>query len=251
MASLQALPLTYCRCLPMTRANQTRIIIVEDDTDLADLLAQYLLADGYEVDIAANASELRRIHRAKAASLILLDLNLGNEDGLKLAYEFASHTTLGIIIITGRAALQDRIEGLDAGADDYIIKPFEIDELRARVRAVLRRRLPVVVPEDEWLSVGAVRLNLLLHVLHTAEGTSVTLTETETAIIAELLRHHGRAVSRASLAWSPQWTPNDRSIDVHISNIRRKLKSANCDCLVILPIRGHGYRLRVLTNSGG
>lgn len=229
----------------MHKHKVTRIVIVEDDIHLAHDLSRCLVADGYDVDIAANASELRRIYKEKTANLILLDLNLGNEDGMKLAYEFATNTTLGIIIITGRRALQDRIEGLDAGADDYIIKPFEIDELRARVRAVLRRRVPAT-PDDEWLCVGTVRLNLLLHTLCTAAGATITLTETETVIMAELLRHHGRAVSRASLAGSSQWAPNDRSIDVHISNIRRKLKSASVDGLVILPIRGHGYRLRVL-----
>lgn len=222
-----------------------RIMIVEDDPLLAGIMQRCLIADGYHVTIATCGAELRRQYRTEGAELVLLDLNLGREDGMDLARELAATTAVGLIIVTGRAELHDRIEGLDAGADDYLIKPVALAELRARVRAVLRRRGRTPEP-DGCLRAGSITLDLRTRRVRRDEAPGdVALTETESVILAELIRHQGRSISRASLRHGVTWAPHDRSVDVHVGRIRRKLRDAGIHDLIILPIRGHGYRLTI------
>lgn len=222
-----------------------QIIIVEDEPLLARAMRRSLAADGYEVTIAASGAELRRHYRAVGADLVLLDLNLGGEDGMDIARDLVATTPVALIIVTGRAELGDRIEGLDAGADDYLIKPVAIDELRARVRAVLRRR-GHPIERDELLRAGPLSIDIATRTVHSAaDGRAVQLTEAEMAILAELIRHQGRVVGRAQLLHGQIWEPGDRTVDVHVGRIRRKLRDAGIHCLVIWSVRGHGYRLRV------
>lgn len=203
-----------------------------------------LAAEGYSVVIATRGSELRLQYRSQGAELVLLDLNLGAEDGMDLARELAATTAVGLIIVSGRTDLRDRVAGLDAGADDYLAKPVALAELRARVRAVLRRR-GQTLESDGCLRAGSATLDLRTRKLCREGGEGVVLTETETLILAELIRHQGRSISRASLRQGTNWSPIDRSVDVHIGRIRRKLWAANLRELTILPMRGHGYRLTV------
>lgn len=224
------------------------IIIVEDDPLLASVMRRCLEADGYQVAVATCGTELRLQYRSQGAELVLLDLNLGAEDGMDLARELAATTAVGLIIVSGRADLRDRVEGLDAGADDYLIKPVALAELRARVRAVLRRR-GQSVESDGRLRAGSATLDPRTRRLCREGGEDIVLTETETLILAELIRHQGRSISRANLRQGADWSPDDRSVDVHIGHLRRKLREANLRELIILPIRGHGYRLTVEPSS--
>ncbi|MBK5964226.1 DNA-binding response regulator [Thiocystis minor] len=221
-----------------------KIIIVEDDPLPASIMRRCLEADGYQVAVAICGADLRLQYRSEGADLVLLDLNLGAEDGMDLARELAATTAVGLIIVSGRADLRDRVEGLDAGADDYLIKPVALAELRARVRAVLRRR-GQAVKSDGRLRAGSATLDSRTRRLCREGGEDVVLTETETLILAELIRHTGCSISRANLRRGADWSPDDRSVDVHIGRIRRKLREANYQELIILPIRGHGYRLTV------
>lgn len=224
---------------------QEQIILVEDDHRLAEAIGRHLRAAGYRVEHAAHGSALRRLLRQPGADLILLDLNLGFEDGLDLATEVVANTSAALIIVTGRAELQDRIDGFEAGADDYIIKPCDPAELLARVRAVLRRRAFSTEPTGV-IDVGPYRLDPATRRL-SCDGCPdvLPLTQTETRILTILLRQHGRAVSRVVLHPRGETAPDDRSVDVHVGNIRRKLRAAGMDDLVIWPVRGYGYRLRL------
>nr|WP_300988800.1 response regulator transcription factor [Thiocapsa sp.] len=221
------------------------IIVVEDDPRMGRVLARHLTRAGYAVSVAANGSEMRRLYRHEGADLVLLDLNLGAEDGMDLTRELVGSTPAAVMILTGRDDLQDRIVGLDAGADDYITKPFQVEELLARIRAVLRRHA-FEASRHESIQLGTVRLDPSAQSLSDlSSGVSLRLTETESRILETLMRQHGRAVSRAHLLHREPLTPEDRTIDVHIGNIRRKLRDGGIGTLVIWPVRGHGYRLRL------
>jgi DNA-binding response OmpR family regulator len=221
------------------------ILVVEDDPRMAGVLRRHLTRAGYAVSVAANGSEMRRLYRHDGADLVLLDLNLGGEDGMDLARELVASTAAAVMIVTGRHDLQDRIDGLDAGADDYITKPFEVEELLARIRAVLRRHTFEASVHDS-IQLGTVTLEPGAMVLRDASsGVCVRLTETESRILATLMRQHGRALSRTQLLNREPLNPEDRTIDVHIGNVRRKLREAGIRNLVIWPVRGHGYRLRL------
>ena len=223
--------------------DRARIIIVEDDLPLARGIARSLELDGHQTALAPSAGEFRRIYRNEGADLVLLDLNLGADDGMDLARELAETTPVAVIILTGRADPDERIRGLDAGADDYVTKPFEAGELRARVRAVLRRRLPAPNPEGR-LRVGPVVLDLVIREVRSdGGGQPVELTETQADILAQLMRHRGRTVSRGDLLHRTHWGPNNRSADVHVGHIRHKLEDAGIDALVIAAARGRGYSL--------
>jgi DNA-binding response OmpR family regulator len=221
------------------------ILVVEDDPRMAGVLRRHLTRAGYAVSVAANGSEMRRLYRHDGADLVLLDLNLGGEDGMDLARELVASTAAAVMIVTGRHDLQDRIDGLDAGADDYITKPFEVEELLARIRAVLRRHTFEASVHDS-IQLGTVTLEPGAMVLRDASsGVCVRLTETESRILATLMRQHGRALSRTQLLNREPLNPEDRTVDVHIGNVRRKLREAGIRNLVIWPVRGHGYRLRL------
>lgn len=223
---------------------KAQIIVVEDDQRMGSALKRNLTQVGYQVTLADSGQTLRQAYRKTEADLVLLDLNLGNEDGIDIARELVSTTTVAVIIITGRNELQDRIEGLDAGADDYIVKPFAIDELLARIRAVLRRRALDNAPAG-LIELGPLRLDTTTQTLYRedAAGPGLTLTGTEARILGILLRQYSRAVSRERLSNRGPQDPSDRSIDVHVGNIRRKLRDGGFDELVIFPVRGFGYRL--------
>ncbi|MCF8003198.1 MAG: response regulator transcription factor [Chromatiaceae bacterium] len=226
--------------------DKASIIVVEDDHRMGSALQRNLIKAGYQVTLSDSSQSLRLAYRKTAADLVLLDLNLGNEDGIDIARELVATTSVAVIIITGRMELEDRIEGLDAGADDYIVKPFATDELLARIRAVLRRRALERAPAG-MIELGPFRLDTTNQSL-SREGVStpaLTLTGTEARILGILLRQHNRAVSRERLSNRGPQDPGDRSIDVHVGNIRRKLREAGFDELVIGPVRGFGYRLRL------
>ncbi|WP_242518583.1 response regulator transcription factor [Halochromatium roseum] len=227
------------------------IIVVEDDHRMGSALQRNLIKAGYQVILSDSSQSLRLAYRKTKADLVLLDLNLGNEDGIDIARELVTTTSVAVIIITGRMELEDRIEGLDAGADDYIVKPFATDELLARIRAVLRRRALEQTPAGV-IELGPFRLDTTNQSL-SREGLTtpvMALTGTEARILGILLRQHNRAVSRERLSNRGPQDPGDRSIDVHVGNIRRKLREAGVDELVIGPVRGFGYRLRLEDKNG-
>lgn len=226
------------------------IVIVEDDVLLAKSLQRLLSADGFEVAIAHSGAELRTLMDRAGVDLVLLDLNLGGEDGMDIARDLGLNRSAGLIIVTGRGTDSDCVSGLEAGADDFIAKPFDREVLRARIRAVLRRRQQA----HETLAVltaGPYRLDTVGRCLfRVGNSRRVELTATETALVARLMAHAGSSVHRAELSCNDSWSPNDRATDVHMSHIRRKLAEHGMSDFSIRPVRGHGYRLSLAPPPG-
>jgi DNA-binding response OmpR family regulator len=227
-----------------------RIIIVEDNLPLARAVARWLCSQGYAALLAGGLADFRAQYAERGADLVLLDLNLGGEDGLTLARELREERRLGLIIMTGRDEVQDRVRGLDAGADDYVVKPFAMEELGARVRAVLRRRLHL--PDaDRVIRLGPVALDLVRSELHGPGRTEpVRLTERQRDILQRLIAAAGEVVDRVELQAHHPWEPGDRSIDVHVSAIRRKLAATGMQALQITSVRSRGYRLDLIRTTG-
>jgi DNA-binding response OmpR family regulator len=232
---------------------KSKILIVEDDPELRGTVAFYLEEQGFDVVEAGDGREMQA-HLAEGVSLVLLDVNLPGEDGFTLARELRSRSNVGIIMITGRTDLIDRVVGLEVGADDYIAKPFPLRELLARVKALLRRlnatspvvelaaEAPHVIRFDGWT------LNPQRQELTAPDGASVALTTAEFAILHHLAASPGRTASRQELYEALKgrdWFPLERSIDVHVGNLRRKLEDDGRYPRLIKSVHGVGYRLAV------
>lgn len=218
-----------------------RILIVEDETALAEVVRDYLLADGMEVDTLAEGTHAVQTALGTAHDLIILDIMLPGVDGLTICREVRQKSDVPIIMTTARVEEIDRLLGLELGADDYVCKPYSPRELVARVRAVLRRRRPAgQVPEPETtnrLHIDADSWKAQL------DGVDLELTRRELSLLAALVNRPGRVFSRdqlLSLAFPDSAEVFDRTIDSHIRNIRRKI-SVNSDWDPIRSVYGVGY----------
>ncbi|MEI2682430.1 two-component system response regulator PmrA [Erwinia aphidicola] len=215
-----------------------KILIVEDDVLLQEGLSLALTGEGYAVDCAANAREAVALLQNAQYSLIVLDLGLPDRDGADLLRQWRKEQVdLPVLILTARDALEDRVEGLDAGADDYLIKPFALVELKARVRALIRRYQG---KSDNLLQHGDIALNLSSQQVG-VEGKPVEVTPKEFALLTRLLMRIGQTVHRETLQqdlYSWQDDTGSNTLEVHIHNLRRKLGKDR-----IKTVRGVGYRL--------
>ena len=231
--------------------SQGNLLVVDDDIGLRETVADFLTAEGYAIREAANVSEARSQIAAGAPDLILLDINMPGGDGLTLAGELRRTTQVPIIILSGKGSMVDRVVGLEVGADDYIAKPFELRELLARVRAVLRRaRPPAAVPEpavlDRFARFDVFVLTPSRRELKTASGAQVDLTGAEYNLIAALLDRPNRVLTRDAIAEvtrKDDWEAFDRSIDTLVSRLRRKLAQHTDAAQLIQTVRGEGYVL--------
>ena len=218
-----------------------RILVVEDERPLARVLERGLVEEGHAVDVAHDLATARHLLAETSFALIVLDLGLPDGDGSSLCRELrAQGDAIPVLMLTARDAIVDRIAGLDAGADDYLPKPFDFGELAARVRALLRRphaaRQPVLNAGDLVIDVGGRRV--------LADGVLVPLTTREFALLHHLVAHLDEVVSRTDLMdalWDTNYDGLSNVIDVHIRNLRRKLDRPG-NPLPIETIRGAGYR---------
>jgi DNA-binding response OmpR family regulator len=220
--------------------------VVEDEPKVAEALRRGLQNEAFEV-VLAHSVERALFHLDAAAfDVILLDLMLPDGDGLDLLSTLRSrHVETPVLVLTARDAIEDRIAGLDSGADDYLLKPFAFDELLARVRALLRRP---TLSEPIRLSVADLEMDLATRQV-SRRGHSIDLTFREFELLNYLMRHEGRVVSRGMLAqriWrdSARSTTLDNVIDVHMARVRRKIDLAGTTKL-IHTVRGVGFTLRV------
>jgi two-component system, OmpR family, response regulator len=224
------------------------ILIVDDQRDVCDVVQEYLTGEGYRVSIALNGDEMRRVLAQSPVDLVILDLMLPGEDGLALARSLRSESSLGIVIVTGRGDLVDRIIGLEMGADDYLPKPFNLRELLARVKSVLRR-IQTQAAERTPTARSRVRfagweLDLSSRALTAPSGEQVRLTTGEYELLAAFVANANQVLSRdrlLDLARNREAGPFDRTIDVQVGRLRRKIEDDPQNPNLIKTVRGGGY----------
>ena len=219
-----------------------KVMVVDDDAKTVELVRLYLDRDGYEVLTANNGLEALRLARDSCPDLIVLDLMLPDVDGLEVCRTLRRESDVPIIMLTARTTDQDKLAGLDLGADDYVTKPFSPKELLARVRAVLRRLPGERGPEE--VKSGRLSMNLATHEA-SFDGRPLNLTSVEFKLLGLLAKEPGRVFSRASLieeALGYDFEGFDRTVDVHILNLRRKLESDPSHPDHIKTVYGVGYK---------
>jgi two-component system OmpR family response regulator len=227
------------------------ILVVDDEPQIAELLQRYLATQGYKVSTAESGAAMRRVMAAATIDLVLLDLGLPGEDGLALMRSLREHSSVAVIVVTGRGEQVDRIVGLEVGADDYVTKPFDVRELAARVRSVLRRTLEKADRPDPGMQLNTVRfagwtLDLAARRLESPQGKSVDLTTGEFELLAALVKYPGRVFSRDELLEATrnrEAGPFDRTIDVQVGRLRRKIEADPQRPEIIKSVRGAGYVL--------
>jgi two-component system phosphate regulon response regulator OmpR len=223
----------------------TRVLVVDDDPAIREMLADYLGDHGYAVAQAASGEAMRaEMERARPA-VVLLDIGLPGEDGLTLARFLREHYEVGIIMVTGASDVVDRVAGLEVGADDYIAKPFDPRELRARLKSVLRRleKKDSSKPYGR-VGIGSCFLDLKARALSDARGREIPITSMEFDLLKALVEHPNQVLSRdrlLSLTRNREWEPFDRSIDIRITRLRRKVEDDPARPRVIKTVRGAGY----------
>jgi two-component system phosphate regulon response regulator OmpR len=232
-------------------SSEARVLIVEDDRDVRAVLKEYLSEHGYEVVEAGSGAEMRKALERAIPHAVLLDLNLPGEDGLTLARYLRERHHLGIIMVTGQGDVVDRIVGLEMGADDYLTKPFDLRELRARLKSVLRRYQTAGAEAKKGaprasprIPVGACSLDLAAHRLLDRDGREIPLTTMEFDLLKVFAEHPHQVLSRdqlLSLTRNREWEPFDRSIDIRIARLRKKLEADADRPQLIRTVRGAGY----------
>jgi DNA-binding response OmpR family regulator len=221
---------------------RARILLIEDEPGIVDFVRRGLEAEGFSVEAALDGIEGERLALRDSFDAIVLDLMLPGRDGLDiLASVRRARPTVPVIVLTARGEIEDRVAGLDAGAVDYLVKPFSLAELVARVRAQLR----VVAEASASILRGAdIEVNLLTRKVHRG-GQSIALSTTEFELLVYLLRHHGQVLSREQIlssVWGYEHDPATNVVDVYIGYLRRKLGCPE-DPAPIFTVRAVGYRL--------
>ena len=226
-----------------------RVLVVDDDVKTVELVKLYLNRDGYRVFTAYDGVEALRLARESHPDLIVLDLMLPGIDGLQVCRTLRNESDVPIIMLTAKTTDQDKLTGLDLGADDYVTKPFSPKELAARVRAVLRRLPGERGPEQ--IKHGELTVDFLKHEASLA-GRPLNLTTVEFKLLGILVKEPGRVFSRAKLiekALGYDFEGFDRTIDVHILNLRRKLESDPKNPEYIKTVYGAGYKIAEVEND--
>jgi len=226
----------------------TVIALIEDDPALSRAMSEYLSVSGFAVVTGASCRDARTLSGSHHVDLFILDRNLPDGDGLSLAGYLRRVSDASIIILSGKGEVNARIEGLNSGADDYLVKPAAPEELLARVNAVVRRsragRNQGGTAANVW-RVNNLTLDPVNNQLGGAEQTRADLTETETLILSRLIQSQDELVDKNSLslfALGRPWHPEDRSIDVHLARLRRKFRDVGLNENTIHTVRGKGYR---------
>lgn len=231
------------------------ILIVEDDAAVREMIAEYLEGHGYAIAQAESGDAMRQALAARVPDVVLLDVNLGGEDGLSLARYLREHHDLGIIMVTAAGDVVDRVVGLEVGADDYLAKPFDPRELLARLKSLLRRiegrpangkgkATGGARASVSTVRVGQCLLDLSAHRLLDATGEEIALTSMEFDLLRVFTEHPNQVLSRDQLLThtrNREWEPFDRSIDIRIARLRKKIEPDPEKPRTIKTIRGAGY----------
>ena len=237
---------------------RTRLLVVDDDPSVRSLLRDYLEGHGFVVAEAGNGAQMREQFEREPPEIVLLDVRLPGEDGLVLARYLRERYSLGVIMVTASGDVVDRVVGLELGADDYIAKPFDLRELLARIRSVLRRleaKAPAAQGEGRATAeapaaprrfrVGRCEVDLEAHRMFEAGGGEVMLTPMEYELLAAFIANPNRVLTRDQLlmkARNREWGPFDRSVDIRIGRLRRKVEPDPAgEPRVIRTVRNAGY----------
>jgi len=233
-----------------------RILIVEDDVAVREMLAEYLRTHGYEVVEVDRGVAMREAVESALPDVVLLDVNLPGEDGFTLARFLRERYDVFFIIVSAATEIADRVAGLEIGADDYVGKPFDLRELRARVKSVIRRRQAAppgtsrtpanadAAAAPSRVRVGACSLDLASHQLFAEDGGEVSLTNMEFDLLKAFIERPNQLLSRdqlLTLTRNREWEPFDRSIDIRIARLRRKIEPDPEHPETIRTVRGAGY----------
>jgi DNA-binding response OmpR family regulator len=232
----------------------TRIAIVEDEPDLRDAVAEYLGANGYQVQTAATAGEMRELVKTQAFDLAILDIAMPGEDGLSLGRWLRQQAPMGLIYATAAGSAIDRIVGLELGADDYVVKPYELRELLARVRSVLRRvprpsEMPAVgskpaEPERRIVSFGEFKADLDGRLVTGRGGSILDLAKSEFDVLEVFLTRSNRLLSRSTIAEAigfEEEPETSRALDIRIMRLRKKIEDDPSNPKFLRTVRGEGY----------
>lgn len=229
-------------------STQPHVLVVDDDDEICKLLLRYLGSNGFQVSSAASGAELRSAIRETRVDLILLDLGLPDEDGLSLLRSIQPEWRGPVIVVSGRGESVERVVGLELGADDYISKPFDLRELLARVRSVLRRAKPEPqaesAPPSQAIEFNGLQLERSSRRLLDRGGQEVPLTSGEFELLMVLVEHPNQVLSRDQLMNSIHGHdagPYDRAIDVQVGRLRRKIELNPAQPQLIKSVRGAGY----------
>ena len=222
--------------------SRPRVLIVEDDAEIADVLRRSLRIEGYDVKVSGDGTEALDEASVFEPDAVVLDLGLPGLDGIEVSRRLRQDGDVPILMLTARDSLEDRVEGLDSGADDYLVKPFEREELLARLRALLRRRPP---RGSASLMVGDLRLNPDAREAFRGERR-LELTAREFELLEYLMRNERLVISRERLlddVWGYAPLAETNTVDVFISNVRRKLEAGG-EPRILHTVRGAGYVIR-------
>jgi two-component system, OmpR family, copper resistance phosphate regulon response regulator CusR len=220
-----------------------RILLVEDNRRLSDSLRMILQEDGYAVDTAYDGIDGEEAGLISSYDVIILDIMLPGKDGLEVCRELRNRrVNTPILMLTARDALEDRVIGLDSGADDYLVKPFEVDELRARIRALLRRESS---GKSGLLNIADLELDPATHIVQRG-GLPIELTAKEFSLLEYMMRHPNHLITREMAEehlWSYDHVIASNVVDVYIRRLRRKIDDP-CPVKLLETMRGAGYRIR-------
>lgn len=232
--------------------NPLHVLVVDDDPRIRTMLRRYLVEEGFRVSEVPDGGAMRAALEGDRVDLVLLDLMMPGEDGLSLARHIRQHSDIPIIMLTGKGDLIDRVAGLEAGADDYIAKPFHLREVLARIRTVLRRGRtsattpPVESPagNDETLVFQGWRLDLLRRELKRPDGQAVPLTAGEFDLLRAFAANPNRVLARdrlMNLVKGEDWAAFDRAVDAQVVRLRKKIEADPSNPTLIKTVRGAGY----------
>jgi two-component system, OmpR family, response regulator len=230
-------------------APRAHLLVVDDDADITQILGRYFTSQGFRVSTAGDGLHMRRILDSEPVDIVMLDIGLPGEDGFSLTRHLREHWHGPVIIVTGRGESVDRVVGLELGADDYVTKPFDLRELLARVRSVLRRAAPPAKAtaksnEASRFSFDGYVLDPQAHSLFGPQGDPIPLTSGEFALLRVFVEHAKQVLTRDQLMTHIHGRdagPFDRSIDVQIGRLRRKIESDPAQPQRIKSVRGTGY----------
>jgi two-component system response regulator MtrA len=218
----------------------TLIMVVDDDQDLAEMLAIVLTGEGMEVDLVGRGDEVMEIFRASPPDLVLLDIMLPGIDGIEVCKQIRAESMVPIVMLTAKGETTDIVKGLEFGADDYIVKPFQPGELIARIKTRLRR----VPSSTAALTLGEVSIDFVAHEVK-RDGRIIALTRLEFDLLAALAREPGRVFTRDALlyeVWGYRQTSDTRLVNVHVQRLRSKIERDPDNPELVMTVRGVGYR---------